>query len=359
MLRFGMDGGSRMTGETIAVLGAGNGGFALTADLGLDDYDVRLYSSPDHDSNLQSAKEAGGITVEGPVVEGTVTPDAMTTDPATALEDASTVFIAVPAYGHRDIIDRCLPHVPDGATIALVPGYGSAALVRSELEATGRAEDVTVAEAAVLPYACRITGPGSVRITARFKLLAAADPSTANERAFETLERHFGVERLTDVVEVLLTNPNPVIHPLPAILNTGERDRSAGEMSLYADGMTPSVQKAMFALDDERRELCRTLGYLDRDLDGIYELFGSGPVYRQSMGTDADRFLPRFITEDVPYGLRLWIAIGAALDIDMPVTRAITSLAEALWDADYMETGRTLESIGIDPDELTTTYGTN
>lgn len=345
-----------MDDNQVTVLGAGNGGFAITVGLTAAGTDVRLFATPEHDSNLQEAIDNGGIEATG-AIEEFVEPFLMTTDPEEAMAESALVVIPVPAYGHRDIAEYCLPHASDGQTIALLPGYGSSILYRNLLEQWELDTELIIGECSVVPYACRISGPGEVTIQGQANLFGAAYPADDNDRFFELMERHFEFTRLHNVLEANLKNPNPVIHPIPSILNAGSIDRRNAQISLYGEGMTDSVLRVMHALDAERRETVSRMGIEPIDLDGIYELLGTGPIYRQSMGTEADHFLDRFITEDVPYGLRLWLSAGEAFGVDMPLTRATIDFASALRDEDYMASGRTFEQLGLDAADVQRQFG--
>jgi len=340
----------------VSVLGAGNGGFAITAGLTEAGYDVTLFATPEHDSNLQAAIERGGIETRGSM-ETFVEPYSMTTDPTEAMADASLVLVPVPAYGHRDIAKQCLPHASDGQTIALLPGYGSSVLYRSLLKEWDLDIDVTVGECSVIPYACRISGPGEVTIQGSVTLFGAAYPAADNKQFFADLERYFEFVQLNNVFESMVKNPNPVIHPLPSLLNIGSIDRRNAQISLYGEGMTERVLRGLHAVDAERQKIVASMGIEPTDIDGIYELLGTGPIYRQGMNTDADHFLERFIVEDVPYGLRPWLSAGKALGVDMPLIRGIIEFASELWEADYMKNGRTIENLGLDPASVRRQFG--
>ncbi len=49
--------------EKIAVLGAGNGGCAMAADLSMVGYEINLYEYPDYADNLKPIIERGGIEI--------------------------------------------------------------------------------------------------------------------------------------------------------------------------------------------------------------------------------------------------------------------------------------------------------
>ena len=49
-------------------------------------------------------------------------------------------------------------------------------------------------------------------------------------------------------------------HPLPALLNAGWIETTGGDFRFYNDGVSPSVARAMDALDRERLAVIRALG---------------------------------------------------------------------------------------------------
>jgi opine dehydrogenase len=47
--------------KKIVILGAGNGGYAMAADLSMVGYETNLYEYPDYTENLKPITEKGGI----------------------------------------------------------------------------------------------------------------------------------------------------------------------------------------------------------------------------------------------------------------------------------------------------------
>jgi opine dehydrogenase len=55
----------------------------------------------------------------------------------------------------------------------------------------------------------------------------------------------------------------------------------------------------------------------------------------------------RWLSEDVPYGLRTWAELGEHMGVAMPVARALVTLADAVMGTDSWQTGRSLADLGI------------
>jgi len=57
----------------------------------------------------------------------------------------------------------------------------------------------------------------------------------------------------------------------------------------------------------------------------------------------------RHLTEDIPYGLVVWCALGEMLNVPTPVSRACCVLASALNQEDYLQWVIRWIKMGIDP----------
>jgi opine dehydrogenase len=56
----------------------------------------------------------------------------------------------------------------------------------------------------------------------------------------------------------------------------------------------------------------------------------------------------RWLSEDVPYGLRTWAELGQRFGVQMPVARALVALGDAVMGIDSWRSGRCLADLGID-----------
>jgi len=54
-----------MNEKTVAVIGAGNGGFTMAADLALSGWNIHLYELPRFKENITSLLKEGGIHITG------------------------------------------------------------------------------------------------------------------------------------------------------------------------------------------------------------------------------------------------------------------------------------------------------
>jgi opine dehydrogenase len=80
---------------TISIIGAGLGGIALVANLGLAGYRLRLHDRDD--SRLVKIRERGGLDVEG-LVQGFAPLELVTAELAPAIDGADVVIVGTGSH---------------------------------------------------------------------------------------------------------------------------------------------------------------------------------------------------------------------------------------------------------------------
>ena len=107
----------------VAVLGAGNGGMTLSAHLGLEGHEVRLFELPDYAKDLDAVRQEGGIRISGVEKQGFGPVASATTSIAEALQGAEVILNPVPANAFEPFATLAGPHLEDGQ-IVVVMGKG-------------------------------------------------------------------------------------------------------------------------------------------------------------------------------------------------------------------------------------------
>jgi opine dehydrogenase len=211
-------------GPAFAVLGAGNGGFCMAADLALRGFEVRLFELPAFGHSLDPVHQAGGIALRGVVGEGFARPALVTTDIGTALDGAGVIMVVVPAVGHRAMARACAPFLQDGQIVVLTPGCcGGVLEFQRELRAHGCRAEVTLAESTSLMYA--VKKEGGHRVWARGLkqgLPLAAMPAGQTPALIERLRPAFPqFVPAVNVLDTSFNNSNHMTHPAFMLLNLG------------------------------------------------------------------------------------------------------------------------------------------
>lgn len=354
-----------MTASRYLVIGAGNGGCAMAGELALLGRDVTLFDYPSFESRLAPLRAAGGIHVDSRAahVAGGIgvhfAPLSKLVTDIAAVAAADIVIVVVPAQHHAHLIDAALPFLRDGQLVLLNPGGVGGALVWAHaLRRAGR-EGVLLAQAADLLYAGYRTPEAKVVIGDKKKrAFLGVFPQRDQARVMEILAPDFPEYVLAaNVLEAGLQGPGMMVHPLPMLMNAVRIDREA-PFTYDAYDITPSVARAVSALDGERMALVAALGgtvqpiesiltdYYGVTGDNFYETVQKVPAYRRSAApTD---FTHRYIVEEIPTQVVPACCIARMLGLDTPMMEATAVLAGAVAGENFMKAGWTQRILGID-----------
>ncbi|BBK41159.1 hypothetical protein STVA_11790 [Allostella vacuolata] len=338
----------------IAILGAGNVALATACFLADAGHPVHLWSAF---AEERAALAGGRLSAEG-ALTGTVAIAVAETAQA-AIDGADLVVVAAPAFGHQALMEAAAPHLAADQTVLIHPVTGLSSLLLSRMMAD-RGRTPTIVDASTSLFTARRTGPAAVRVLkVKDVIELAAIPADRGPRALAMLEGLFGPRfRLEpNALTVSLNNHNPVYHVPPLLCNLSRAEKR--EDWMIWEGITPGVARFVQLVDEERLLVVRrygtrevTVGDYFRQAHGavgetLPEIFQSvakklkGPIGPQS-------FEHRFITEDVPYALVFFHALGEAAGIAMPVTRNLIELTSALYGRDFTAEGHTLARLGLD-----------
>ncbi|MHC1589634.1 MAG: NAD/NADP octopine/nopaline dehydrogenase family protein [Candidatus Hecatellaceae archaeon] len=348
---------------SIAVLGGGNGGHAIAADLSLAGFKVNIFELPQFvGESFREVMRRGEIEILGKAREGVARLNKATTSISEALDGVELALIAVPAFGHATFAEICAEHLKKASgrppALALMPGTaGSLEFMKTFREKGVKAP---IAETATLPYGCRMLEPAKVIVYVAAKLLPAGVlPARQTEEIVGMLKQLYdAVCPCRNVLEAALNNPNPITHPAATLLNVGRIEYAKGEFYLYKEGITASVARIYEALNRERNALCQTLnlkifecGEQLTEMDRIIQmglLFGAGCWEEAGVKMKGPtRVRDRYVTEDVPYGLVFMASLADMLGVPAPVMKSIVTLFSAINREDYFAKGRTVEKLGI------------
>ena len=341
----------------VTVVGAGNAGCTIAADLAVAGIEVTLYELPRFAANLEPLRERGRIHLRNNRMDktgrqGEARLARLTTDAREAASSAEIILVATQALGQEEVARVFAPHLRSGHLLLLFTGYGGSLLVRKVLRQAGAPDEIVIAETSTLPYNCRIEGPAQVEMHGKaYKAIpTAAIPATDTQQALKKLEPLYPMlVPAGHVLEVALLNSNVTRHTVGTLLNIGHIEYSKGEFWIYREAFTPAVWRVHDALDAEKMALLRALGrpplpYLDykrmvSDLT-LEEQAVSGSKGPKSADT-------RYLAEDVPMGLVFFASLGELLGVPTPTARALIHLACVIGKTDYWAGGRTLEHLGL------------
>jgi len=361
-----------MEKDWVAVLGGGNGGHAVAANLALNGYKVNFCELPQFAESFERVLRTKEIRIEGISIDGTARLNLATTDIQQAIREAEVVFVVTPAFGHKTMAESCAPYVQDGQIIILMPGSGGSLEFVKIFKQKKVKQEIVVAETCTLPYGARLKGPGHVSVLLHAVVLpTGVFPAKKTDQVIPKLKQFYpAIMPARDVLEAAINNPNPIVHPVATLLSATRIEHSKGEFYLYAEGMTPSVARAFESLNEERLALCKAMGYKLHHWDNLdfknYNLgeteeecryrilntsmdaaFGKDGIYAGIKMKGPEHMRDRYVTEDVPYGMVLLSTLGSLIGVPTPTHDAVIQLASVVNRIDYWKTGRGMKELGL------------
>jgi len=342
----------------ISILGAGNGGTAVAAELSMRGHEVSLIKTSNsmHDENFNYLLENKG-TVK--INENGKTVTARIRDVSRDLSRISksqVVIIYIQTNYHEDLIKRIKPYLRDGQIILFNPGYLSTAYVLKHCPDI----NLTVCEAQSSFVDCRISEPGTIKVGFRnVRNPLGIYPVCRTKESAKILNNlGYPFAYLPSVIEAALHNPNLIVHTVGGIMSIPRIEKTNGDYCMYHEVFTPSVWNILEKLDKEKMDVMEKLGceripYVEackyrntlddtRDAKEVFFWYAGMPT-RAKGPTKVDS---RYISEDVPQGLVLLESLGSKLNVGTPICTALINIASAALKRDLRAEGRTIERLG-------------
>ena len=347
--------------RTIAIIGAGNGGFNLVAHLGAAGHKMRLHDI--EDARLRELRARGGIET-GPMGNGFAALDLVTTDLGAVVKGADIIVVVTGGHRQASAATALAPVLADGQTILLVQGNtGGSLAFRRVLDAAGCRARIDVAEMDNYPYSSKKLGPAKMApiVTKRW-LQIASFPGNRIDAVFATLGPLFPTAvAAANVLHTGFTNANAMLHVANCVANA-TRIEHGETYKFYAEGVTSGVARVLEAINSERVKAAAALGAAVPTLvdwfDRVYKVreatlveafhkltYNADGPYG---GTPAPKsFASNYIAEDVPVGLMPIAALGKAAGVPMSATQTLIDMTCLLTGTRYPATARTLEHMGL------------
>ena len=347
----------------IAMLGAGNAGCAVSADLTMHGHEVTLIKTSHsmHDDNYNYLVENNGKMTLNEFGEIKSANIHKVTRDVSEISEAEIVIIYIQTNFHEQLIERIAPYLKDDQILLINPGYLSTAYVMKHCSD----KKLIIAEAESSFIDGRIMEPGLFRVGFRnVRNPIGIYPAARREEAIAKLDQ-LG-ERfvyLNSVVEAALHNPNLVVHTVGSVMSIPRIEKSHGDFCMYHEAYSrdnPATWMILEALDAEKMNVLEKLGFprlryveackyrnsLDEEKDAKEVFLDYADMDTRAKGpTKVDS---RYISEDVPQGLVMLEALGIALDVKTPIATALIELASAALGRDMRAEGRTPEKLGLE-----------
>ncbi|PYO09100.1 MAG: hypothetical protein DMD75_16800 [Candidatus Rokuibacteriota bacterium] len=346
----------------VTIIGAGLGGIALVANLGLLGYRLRLHDRDE--ARIARVRERGGLDVEG-LAKGFAPLELVTPQLAPAVDGADVIIIVTGSHFHADVAHGLAGVLRDGQSILLIQGgTGGSLVVRRELRAAGCRAAVDVSEMDNYPYSLGWPEPTRVKLTIVKRFLQVASlPASRVERVLGPLRAAFPQALAApSILTTGLTNMNATLHVANMVGNIGRLEGSGNAYRFYAEGYTPSLITLLEALDAERLAVARAYG---AQVPGIHQwllnTYGlGGDSLRETFHrlthepTGPYQWTPtppslqhKYVIEDVPCGLVAISELGRAASVGTPVIDGLITQTSTMLRRDFRSEGRNLARLGL------------
>jgi opine dehydrogenase len=345
-------------GKKVAILGGGNGAFAMASDLAMQGFEVRMWSK--YFDEFREIKKTQTIKVSGPLIQGEARISMITDNIEEAIRGADLICPPIPAFTQMSVAESLLPYLEDGQVVFLSPGTFGSYLMSKHLRERGCKKDFAIGETGTLPYLTRKMSPQESRIVVRAcNLPTGIFPAKKTKEAIEKIRAVFpSVHPIENALSGALMNAGPILHPPLIVLNTGPI-QNPSPYDIHNEGTTSGIRKTISLLDEERIAVRKALGfqpnhypledYYDetRPNEWMYPRIAKKLLMESRLWYEKIDYQHRYVTEDIGCGLAFLVSVANYIGVDVPIARSLLTLAGVVAGTDFMETGRTLKSLGL------------
>ncbi|MDO4413681.1 MAG: NAD/NADP octopine/nopaline dehydrogenase family protein [Erysipelotrichaceae bacterium] len=347
----------------IAVLGAGNAGCAIAADLTINGHEVTLIKTSHslHDDNFEYLKQNDGKMTLNEFGEIKSANISKVTREIQDIQGKEMIIILIQTNYHEQLIQRIAPYLEDGQIVLINPGYLSTAYVLKHCAD----KNITVVEAESSFIDGRIMKPGYFRVGFRnVRNPVGIYPASKKAETIVKLDQlNERLVYLDSVVEAAIHNPNLIVHTVGSVMSIPRVEKAKDEFCVYHEAYTrenPATWRVLEALDAEKMDILEKLGLkrfsyveackyrnsLDDSMDAKEVFLNYAEMDTRAKGPTAVE--SRYISEDVPQGLVMLESLGKALNVATPIATALIEIASAALGRDLRLEGRTVDKLGAD-----------
>ena len=348
------------------IIGCGNSGLIHAAKLYEKGFEVALLKTSFTNGRFfDIVKEEGGYKVVDDTLQGKghiffIKPTLITRNVKDAIQFADIIMVMTTTLQHEFVAELISPFVRDGQIIILVPGYMGSLLFKKYIK-----KEVIYSEWETTAYNGRIINNEYVRISFYNPRNAISVlPVAKTQDVLDILSKCFENTRYSrkHILESAFHNPNMIVHPIGILFSASRIEYSNGEFWMYREAFTPSVVNVIKAFDIEKNKVlnafdCESLDYFeaakwrneeDLNIDAM-AVFRS---FADSSNKGPSFINHRYLLEDVPMGLGLYISVAKLVGVDVSIQEGIMSLASALLNMDLKSKSRTIQFL-LGKDEVT------
>ena len=338
----------------VGIAGAGSVAMGTAALLHDNGHDPMLWSPSGEGT---AALAGGGKLIANGAIDAAFRP--RVADGAEGLvRDNDVLVLALPAYGHKAVMDSMAPHVR-GAQPVIISSHASLGAIYLMQSLARRGVTAPITAWGTTAVTARRQSGSEVRInTVRRLVDLCTVPDARAQEGLALCRRLFGdrFQPRDGLLAISLSNLNPQNHMGIALGNMTRMER--GEAWSQGRNVTPNVGRLLEALDQERLAIASAL---ELDVRTVFEHFhlsyhvpiasvsemnqqmhargtgGAGPATADS----------RYVMEDVPYGLVVTAALGELVGRPARLHDAGTRIFSAMYGRDFAGENELLNALDL------------
>lgn len=339
------------------IIGCGNSGLIHAAKLYEKGFEVALLKTSSTNGRFfDIMNEQGGFKALDDTIQGNgnsffVKPALITRDVKEGVRFADFIMVTTTTLQHEFVAELIAPYVRDGQTIILVPGYMGSLIFKKYID-----KDVTYSEWETTAYNGRIVNNEYVRISFYNPRNAISVlPVSRTKQVLDVLSKCFDNTKYSrkHILESAFHNPNMIVHPIGILFSASRIEYSNGEFWMYREAFTPSVLNVIKAFDVQKNKVlqsfdCEPLDYFEaakwrNEEDLSIDAMAVFRSFADSSNKGPSFINHRYLLEDVPMGLGLYISVAKLVGVDTSIQDGIASLASALLNKDLKKDARTIQ----------------
>ena len=338
----------------VGIAGAGSIAMGTAALLHCNGHDPMLWSPSGKGT---AALAGGGTLIANGAIDAAFRPR-VAVDAEGLVRDNDVLVLALPAYGHKAVMDAMAPHVHNAQHVVISSHASLGAIYLMQLLAR-RGVTAPVTAWGTTTVTARRRSESEVRInTVRRLIDLCTVPDSRTQEGLALCQRLFGdrFQPRDGLLAITLSNLNPQNHMGIALGNMTRMER--GETWSQGRNVTPNVGRLLEALDQERLAIARAL---ELDVRTVFEHFhlsyhvplASISEMNQQMhargtgGTGPATANSRYVIEDVPYGLVVTAALGELAGRPAKLHDAGTRILSAMYGRDFAAENELLSALDL------------
>ncbi len=341
----------------IGVVGCGNVGVAVSADLSIEGHEVSIIkTSNTNEGVFQKIKNNSNrvfLKENGTYKKTTI--HRLTHD-MSEITGKDIIFVTIQSKYHEQLIREMSQYLTSNQIVIVICSYMSSFYFKKYchslpiiVEATGpylegRIEEEDIENEIVFRVGCRLTRSP----------LSIFQEDKADECMEKIKHAYKGFSNDYSVIESALLNPNMVLHTIGSVMSIPRIEYSQGVFCMYREAYSRknnATIQIMLKLDEEKQNVLKKLDCRPIDIFKAGGFLGDPMESFYSYSESSDRAISptsiksRYITEDVPQGLVLLESIAKEIGVDVPVATSLINLSEVALGCNFRESGRTIQKL--------------